>query len=477
MTVTTTREFTGVLYKIPAEANTAYTLNFSASGSRLYAQFYAYDKDGRTLGASESTSNPGGVPITYTTPANTAYVYVAMEARLSNPTITFSNIQFEKGSTATAYEPYCGGTASPNPDYPQKVQTVTGECSVKVSGANGQSQSFPLSLGSLELCKIGDYEDSIFEKDGKWYKKANVGKAVLDGTEDWRKSGSVANNNFYYAKVLNDNTNKFGDADISTFCPYAGKIVPLMFTEYFTPRSFDDVVEKDTVGIVLNQGNKGSEQNYELRIGFGLSSSVNSADAVKTWLESHNLTVYYVKTPTTTEITDATLVAQLNALRKAKTYAGTTTIVSTGSLAPVVGVEVEKPEVIPNKNVIYLKLEDGVDRLRLYTLEAPVSSSPIINETDVVTSDGNLSTYYGSTKQQLTFRFGYMTADEYARLLDIRDRQYKNLKYPKVTIRNAGNLDITKMPAKLTLGSQNIIDNCGNVQDVDLTLRESKEVF
>ena len=164
-------------------------------------------------------------------------------------------------------------------------------------------------------------------------------------------------------------------------------------------------------------------------------------------------------------------------MRKVKTYAGTTTIVSTGSLAPVVGVEVEKPEVIPNKNVIYLKLEDGVDRLRLYTLEARVSSSPIINETDVVTSDGNLSTYYGSTKQQLTFRFGYMTADEYARLLDIRDRQYKNLKYPKVTIRNAGNLDITKMPAKLTLGSQNIIDNCGNVQDVDLTLRESKEVF
>ena len=379
----------GILYKIPAEANTAYTLNFSASGSPLYAQFYVYDKDGRALGASESTPNPGGVPITYTTPANTAYVYVVMEARLSNPTITFSNIQFEKGSTATAYEPYCGGTASPNPDYPQKVQTVTGECSVKVSGANGQSQSFPLSLGSLELCKIGNYEDSIFEKDGKWYKKAIVVKIASYNSES-------------------------------------------ITTEY-----------KSSTGQL-----------------------------------SSGATVYYaLKTPTTTEITDATLVAQLNALRKAKTYAGTTTIVSTGSLAPVVGVEVEKPEVIPNKNVIYLKLEDGVDRLRLYTLEAPVSSSPIINETDVVTSDGNLSTYYGSTKQQLTFRFGYMTADEYARLLDIRDRQYKNLKYPKVTIRNAGNLDITKMPAKLTLGSQNIIDNCGNVQDVDLTLRESKEVF
>lgn len=47
-----------------------------------------------------------------------------------------SNIQIEAGSTATSYEPYTGGIPAPNPDYPQPVQTVTGEQTVTVSGKN-----------------------------------------------------------------------------------------------------------------------------------------------------------------------------------------------------------------------------------------------------------------------------------------------------------------------------------------------------
>jgi len=45
-------------------------------------------------------------------------------------------IQVEKGSAATSYEPYVGGTPSPNPDYPQPIQTVTGRQVVNVSGKN-----------------------------------------------------------------------------------------------------------------------------------------------------------------------------------------------------------------------------------------------------------------------------------------------------------------------------------------------------
>ena len=48
----------------------------------------------------------------------------------------FENIQLEKGTTSTDYEPYVGGTASPNPDYPQDVKVVTGEQTVKVTGKN-----------------------------------------------------------------------------------------------------------------------------------------------------------------------------------------------------------------------------------------------------------------------------------------------------------------------------------------------------
>lgn len=46
-----------------------------------------------------------------------------------------SNIQLEKGSIATSYEPYTGGAPSPSPDYPQEIKSsaVTG---VKVTGKN-----------------------------------------------------------------------------------------------------------------------------------------------------------------------------------------------------------------------------------------------------------------------------------------------------------------------------------------------------
>lgn len=53
-----------------------------------------------------------------------------------NTTAEFTYMQLEEGSTATSYEPYVGGTASPNPDYPQEITNVTGDVEVKVQNKN-----------------------------------------------------------------------------------------------------------------------------------------------------------------------------------------------------------------------------------------------------------------------------------------------------------------------------------------------------
>lgn len=45
-------------------------------------------------------------------------------------------LQVEQGSTATSYEPYCGGIPSPNPDYPQQIKNVTGNANVKIQNKN-----------------------------------------------------------------------------------------------------------------------------------------------------------------------------------------------------------------------------------------------------------------------------------------------------------------------------------------------------
>ena len=46
--------------------------------------------------------------------------------------VTGLSIMIESGSSVSSFEPYVGGTASPNPEYPQPIQTVTGEQTVTV---------------------------------------------------------------------------------------------------------------------------------------------------------------------------------------------------------------------------------------------------------------------------------------------------------------------------------------------------------
>lgn len=54
----------------------------------------------------------------------------------------------EVGSTATSFEPYVGGQPSPNPDYPQMIQTVTGEQTVMITGKNIYDPSLAAASGA-----------------------------------------------------------------------------------------------------------------------------------------------------------------------------------------------------------------------------------------------------------------------------------------------------------------------------------------
>lgn len=109
-------------------------------------------------------------------------------------------------------------------------------------------------------------------------------------------------------------------------------------------------------------------------------------------------------------------------------------------------------------------------------LGSPVVSAPVITEMDVQTIDGNISTYYNSTKQSFVVQLGDMSQDEYSVLKGFIQRQYQNLKYPAITITGAINLNVENMVAKMTLNEQNVVNNCGTVEGVQLTFRESKQL-
>ncbi len=73
--------------------------------------------------------------VTTTTTASETIDFITLYFGSSKATSTFSP-QLEAGSTPTSWEPFVGGIPSPNPDYPQNVNVVTGVQNVWVHGKN-----------------------------------------------------------------------------------------------------------------------------------------------------------------------------------------------------------------------------------------------------------------------------------------------------------------------------------------------------
>lgn len=125
---------------------------------------------------------------------------------------------------------------------------------------------------------------------------------------------------------------------------------------------------------------------------------------------------------------------------------------------------------------ITLTITDTNTTATFNVIAVPLVSKPIIAESDVVTIDNNLSTYYTGTKRSFEVNLGYLDKDTYAILLGFRDRQYANMKYPTITFSGADNLPSVAITAKMVLDEQKIINNCGVVEDVRVVFRESKQL-
>lgn len=263
--------------------------------------------------------------ITFTIPQNTTSI------RWSGYIKAVSDAQLELGSTATAYEPYVGGTASPNPDYPQAVNTVAGEQTITISDSTN-TQSHTIDLGSIELAKIDTYQDRIYKDSGKWYVEKQVGKLNMADITGWSYSSSGA----LYSMSFTTAHNAKVDTTLSN-----------IFIHDWTAWA----------GV----GKFGITAGGNLWIMTGDASVVVSN--VNTWLSGKNAIMYYIlATPTTTEITDSTLLAQLNFI--ANLYGGTNNIMLVGTGAQgEIGVEYtltyEKEQVIIPETPVRLNLTDG----------------------------------------------------------------------------------------------------------------------
>lgn len=393
---------------------------------------------------------------------------------------TISNLQLEVGSSYSGFEPYVGGTASPNPDYPQDIQVVTGEQTVNVHGknywnswaensgniqvsedgtmlvsgiptSNGycdtgrklsqmapelkvgdtvylyidtdfyyggypreliycggnwnngqsktitetmlnstvvvyggyqttshlkimvtkalettyepyQSQDYTVNLGSLELCKIGTYQDYIYKSGDDWYVHKEIEKVTLDGSSEgyWYRNNNVTGADIYGFQL----TSAFPNVALknSGVLGYLSDLfISLSATQW----------NANIEGIV--QMNDKTFQIHILRN--------RLADGVRetfiNWLTTHNTTLYYaLATPTVTQITDSTLIGQLEALENATVYSGKTIFANSGNLPATLSLGYIRPNVkgivgaIPTVNDATLKIQANGTDVATFTANA-----------------------------------------------------------------------------------------------------------
>lgn len=127
--------------------------------------------------------------------------------------------------------------------------------------------------------------------------------------------------------------------------------------------------------------------------------------------------------------------------------------------------------------MVRLTIQDNADSMTFdVTMLSPITLNPIVNEADVETIDGNISTYYGSTKRQYEIGLAPMDQEAYASLQAFVTRQYQNLRYPQITVTGAEVLNISDMTAKMSLNATEVVNMCGLVDNIRLTFRESKQM-
>jgi len=308
-------------YPINLSPNTQYTLKIDMNGYQKTGAWVAgvCFENGNVISLLQLNSMSDITTTTFTTDS-TGVVYVGQRYGFTYGTtgrmdlfLQTAKIQLEKGSTATDFEPYTNG-ASPNPDYPQTISNVTGTSTITIANSDSsQSQNYTINLGDIELCKIGTYQDYIYKENGKWYLEKKINKVVLDGSENWYKLNLT----------FRIDTNLFTDI-------LSPELDNMAISDYF-------IYWKNTGGISTqlpnnNFGLTASKLTLNIRY-----NDISDVEEFKSWLSTHNTEIYYVlATPTTEEITDSTLISQLEEIKKAESYSGQTNISQTNDDKPFI---------------------------------------------------------------------------------------------------------------------------------------------
>lgn len=208
-------------------------------------------------------------------------------------------VQLEDGTTPTSYEPYVGGVPAPNPSYPQTINVVTGTQTITLSDGV-VSDGYTVSLGSIELCKIGEYQDYIYKSGNDWYVHKEIGKYTFTSSDNWGSSTYGTNSWILDNKTVDYS---FVEDKIITACDFATSVS-------YNNRATGDSTQTTVCYLVSN----------------GTINIRNTTITAKADMQAatNGKNLYYTITPINTQITDTSLIAQLEAINEWLTRYGYT---------------------------------------------------------------------------------------------------------------------------------------------------------
>ena len=288
---------TSSTFYIKCAPNTTYTVSRQLVGKRFQV---AECSTSPTIGVALSNLVPSNFSnelssITITTSSTAKYLcvfYSNVYGGLDNNNgyteeEIRSSIQIEKGSTATDYAPY---------------------------------------ITPIELCKIGDYQDYIYENNGDWYLHKEIGKVILNGGSN-ETYGYQNNHRFWLYRSYW--TNETVPKNPPNYWTKIG-----LFCNRFVERTAGETWA-DKEGISYDNPNTTS-QPIGSTFNIACNSVATNVNDFKTWLSNNPLEVVYIlQNSQDTQITDTTLIQQLDNLKNATLYNGVNNISVDGEL-PVI---------------------------------------------------------------------------------------------------------------------------------------------
>ena len=165
-----------------------------------------------------------------------------------------------------------------------------------------EKTEYEINLGNIELNAIEDFKDYFKKEKNKWYKVENIGSCTFEGNENFSfKDAGTINQRFDIpTSALN----------ISSQQEYKYKL----FTHFRSSTS--------------NSGVWGEYyMSSDLLVIKDNDNKMTSLEDFKAWLSANKPTIYYARiSPIDIEITDTTLITQLNEISQALSQKGTTII-------------------------------------------------------------------------------------------------------------------------------------------------------